>query len=121
MPLAQPIPHVTPVDIERVVSRDYSNDDYATVMTILNDYGTENWHRERTRVQLAALKVANASVQKLRARIESAKQDYRDALAAAEYPAYCKTARVQDLPAEEKGSIIESDWWQYEDWLKGLA
>ena len=72
MPLTQPIPQVTPVDVERIVRRDFSADDYATVMTILDGYGRENWHRERERVQLAALKVANASIEKLRACIESA-------------------------------------------------
>jgi hypothetical protein len=107
MPLTQPIPQVTPVDVERVVRRDFSDDDYATVMTILNDYGRENWHRERTRVQLAALKVANANVQKRRACIESANRDYRDALAAAEYPAYCKMAWGQDLPAKKKVASLK--------------
>jgi hypothetical protein len=86
---------------------------------MLSEYGTEKWHREPIRVQLAALKVANGSVQKLRACIESAKRDYRDALAAAEYPAYFKIGfRVRELPAEERSRIIDSDWRQYEEWLK---
>jgi hypothetical protein len=83
---------------------------------MLREYGTEEWHREPTRVQLAALKVANGNVQRLRACIDSAK---RDALAAAEYPAYCKIGfRVRELPAEERRRIIDGDWQQYDEWLK---
>lgn len=116
---SQPIPQVTPDDVERVVCRDFTAADYTTVTAMLNEYGTEKWHRESTRVRPAALKVANGSVQKLRACIDSAKQDYRDALAAAEYPAYCKIGfRVRELPEKERRRIIDEDWRQYEEWLK---
>jgi hypothetical protein len=117
--VTQPIPQVTAEDVERVVCRDFSADEYASVIAILSEYGTEKWHREPTRVQLAALKVANGSVQSLRACIASARRDYRDALAAAEYPAYCKTGfQPRELPAEERRRIVDSDWRQYEEWLK---
>jgi hypothetical protein len=124
MPLVrQPTPQVTSDDVERVVRRNFPADEYAVVMTVLSDYGTENWHREPTRVKLAALKIASRSVQKLRACIEVAKRDYRDILSAAEYPSFRKVerARIQELPAEEQSRIIQSDWQQYEDWLKGPA
>jgi hypothetical protein len=116
---SQPVPQVAAGDIERVVRRDFSAEDYGTVMATLSEYGTEKWHPGPARVQLAALKVANGSVQKLRACIEVAKRDFRDVLAAAEYPAYHKIGfRVRDLPAEEQSRIINSDWRQYEEWLK---
>jgi hypothetical protein len=115
----QPIPQVTAEDVERVARRDFSADEYGTVMAALSEYGTEKWQREAARVQLAALKVANGSVQQLRACIELAKRDYRDVLAAAEYPAYYKIGfQVRKLPAEEQSRIIHSDWRQYEEWLK---
>jgi hypothetical protein len=99
--VTQRIPQVTAEEVQRVVYQDFSADEYASVMAILSEYGTEKWHRETTRVQLATLKVANGSVEKLRACVASAKRDCRDALAAAEFPAYCKTGfRVQELPAE---------------------
>ena len=117
--ISQPIPQVTPDDVERVVCRDFTADEYATVTAMLNEYGTEKWHREPTRVRLAALKVANGSVQKLRACVESAKRDYRDALAAAEFPAYFKIGfRVRELPEKERRRIIGDDWRQYEEWLR---
>jgi hypothetical protein len=118
MSFAQPVPNVTPEDVEIVVRRDFPADEYVAVMAVLNDYGTKSRHRERSRVQLAALKTANANVQKLRACIESAKRDYRDALAAAEYPAYCQILFGRSANAEDRNRIIESDWRQYEDWLK---
>ena len=115
----QPVPQVTPFDVERIVRRDFSPAEYDTVMAMLGEYGTEEWHAGPTRVQIATLKMADGSVQKLRECIEVAKRDYRDALGAAEYPAYCKILlRVRDLPDEEKNRIFDSDWRQYQEWLK---
>ena len=117
--VSQPIPQVTPDDVERVVCRDFTADEYTAVTGMLNEYGTEKWHREPTRVRLAVLKVANGSVQKLRACIDSAKRDYRDALAAAEFPAYFMIGfRVRELPEKERRRIIDDDWRQYEEWLR---
>ena len=59
-------------------------------MVVLNEYGTEKWHLERYRVQLAALKLASGNLRKLRFAIEDAKKDYRDVLSAAEYPGYTR-------------------------------
>ena len=107
----QPVPHVTSIDVERIVERDFKYE-FTTVMALLNELGT-------ARVQLAALKLANGSVEKLRSNIESAKRDYRDVLAFAEYPEYHKNGfRVSELPADERTRIIESDWQQYEGWLR---
>ena len=49
----QPIPQVTAEDVERVARRDFSADEYGTVMAALSEYGTEKWQREAARVQLA--------------------------------------------------------------------
>ena len=77
--ISQPIPQVTAHDVERVVHRDFAAGEYGMVTAMLSEYGTEKWHREPVRVRLAALKVANGSVQKLRSCIDSTKRDYRDA------------------------------------------
>ena len=117
--MKQPIPQIKPADVERVVRRDFPADEYATVMAILSEYGTEKRHQECTRVQLAALKLANGSVQKLRAWIREAKLDFRDVVGPAEYPAYNqRRVLLRDLPAEEKSRIVDSDWRQYLEWLK---
>ncbi|HEY2572879.1 MAG TPA: hypothetical protein VGH65_02380 [Verrucomicrobiaceae bacterium] len=86
---------------------------------MLAEYGPESWHREVDRVRLAILKLAGGNVEKLRQEIEVAKRDYRDVLAPAEYPNHGKyPLGVNKLPPEEQRCIIESDWRQYQDWLR---
>ena len=117
--VAQPIPQVTPDDVERIVRRDFRADEDTTVRAMLNEYGTEKWQSESTRVRLAALKLANGSVRRLRVSIDSAKRDYRDTLAPAEYPAYFNIgSRVRELPIKERNRIVDEDWQQYQEWLK---
>jgi hypothetical protein len=119
MACKQPIPGVTHDDVERIVYRDFPAEEFASVMTILNEYGTDKWHREPARVRLAALKVADGSMPRLRTCMELAKRDYRDALVAAEYPAYGKIRfQVRRLPEDEQRRIIDSDWQQYDSWLR---
>ena len=114
----QPTPNVTSADVERVVRRDFHADCIADVMAMLNEYGTESSQREPDRVRLAALKLAAGSVERLHYEIEGAKSDYRDVLAPAEYPGYCKRVRrAGELPSDEEQRIIDADWKQYQDWL----
>jgi hypothetical protein len=116
----QPIPDVTFDDVERVVRRDFPEEQFAVVMAMLNEYGAERWQREQPRVRLAALKLANSSVEALRAYVNAAKADYRDVLAWAEYPAYSKkVSGVRIRPtAQEQQQIVDDDWAQYEMWLR---
>ena len=67
----------------------------AEAVSILATYGVESYEREVPRVRLAVLKLAGVSFSELRRHVEVAKRDYRDALAAAEYPA--------------QGAVSESD------------
>ncbi len=113
----QPTPNVTRDDVERVVRRDFVADQYGSVMGILAEYSHE---REPHRVHLAVLKLAAGKLDELRRGIETAKCDYRDVLAYAEYPAYMKKSfRIAKLPPEEQRKIIDADWRQYDGWLKG--
>ena len=115
----QPVPGVTPSDVERIIRRDFAAEKFAQVMALLDEYGEEKWQVDAARVRLAALKLANGDLGKLRVLVESAKQDYRDTVAAAEYPAYMRTGfRVRELPSKEQHRIIDSDWRQYEEWLR---
>ncbi len=116
---SQPIPQVTFDDVERIVCRDFTADEYTTVTAMLNEYGMNMTQTGAARVRLAALKVANGSVQKLRSCIDSAKRHYRDAVVAAEYPSYFMIGfRGQKLPEKEQRRIIDEDWRQYQEWLK---
>ena len=116
----QPTPTVSRSDLERIVRRDFSAERFDEVMTTLDEYGVEDWQRERDRVQLAVLKLTNKSFDDLRRYTEWAKSDYRDVLGPAEYPGYTKKMfRIDKLPEQERQRIIDADWKQYREWLAG--
>ena len=54
----QPIPKVTEIDVIRIVQRDFPAEQFEAVMSILNEYGTEDRQRGVNRVRLAVLKLA---------------------------------------------------------------
>ncbi|SRR5258708_38604601 len=113
----QPIPEVSPEDVTRVIRRDFAENQFDTVVAVVNTYGAGRSEYGRARVHLAALKLAKGNV--LKAQIEIAREDYRDVLAPAEYPEYSQRPfQIEDLPATEQKRIIASDWKQYEDWLR---
>jgi hypothetical protein len=115
----QPVPRVTAADIERVVRRDFPDAQVSDVLAILAEYGTEIWHKEPERVRLAALKLANGDLAKLRSTINRAKLDYRDVLAPAEYPKFMQEGmRFRRLRSRDRELIYTDDWQQYERWLK---
>lgn len=115
--MEQPTPTITRADVERVVRRDFPSGQYEDVMSVLAEYG-ETWHREPDRVQLAVLKLAAGKLDALRQNIKIAKEDYRDVLAGAEYPAYMeKTSSDPGLSPAERRKIMDEDWRQYESWL----
>lgn len=111
-------PTVTAADVERVVRRDFPPERVAEVIAMLNEYGSEGWQRETDRVRLAVLKLAAGNMEKVRQGIETAKQDYRDVLAYAEYPGYMsRVPGTGTRPPDEVKRIVDADWKQYQDWL----
>src|ERR1700755_1269490 len=117
----QPIPNVTSNDVERIVRRDYSEMQFSSVIAVLKSYEeSPSGRRELTRVQLAVLKLANGDLDALRTHINTAVQDFRDVLGPAESPEYSEKVvfRTQKPPTAEVQRIINSDWKQYEDWLR---
>jgi len=114
----QPIPEATESEVTRIVQRDFPAEQFDAVMSILNEYGTEDWQRGISRVRLAVLKLADGDLQALRRQIDVAKKDYRDVLAYAEYPEYMQKVSPSAAPAEvERERIIRADWTQYQAWL----
>jgi hypothetical protein len=115
----QPVPQVTPADIERVVRRDFPKADVPEALAILAEYGPERWHRESARVRLAALKLAEGSLPKLRMAVDRAKRDYRDVLAPAEYPKFTQQGIGRKrLGSRDRQQVYIDDWQQYERWLR---
>jgi len=113
----QPVPNVTADDVERVIRRDFPASHFDEVFAIVSQYGTDSWQGEPHRVRLATLKLASGNIAHLRTAVETARLDYRDVLAAAEYPEYFKRVSPGDAPSQETQRIIDSDWRQYQDWL----
>lgn len=110
----QPTPKVSRADVERIVRRDYGAGAVRRALAILDEYCGDN-DAGRSRVQLAVLKLASGSEEKLRQEIEKAKFDYRDVLGPAEYPAY--HGGFPRLSKEERMKFIDADWRQYTEWL----
>jgi hypothetical protein len=114
----QPVPQVDRNDVERVIRRDFSAKNFEQVLLILDDYGCMPHESGKDRVQLAALKLGEGNIEKLRRVIDEAKTDYRDVLAAAEYPGFFKIGATQDTPAKVYNPLIDADWQQYSEWLR---
>lgn len=117
---SQPTPTVSDGDVDRIVRRDFEAARVVDVLAMLNEYGTESWHREPARVRLAVLKLSAGCEDRLRSHLQTATCDYRDVLSSAEYPSY--TERVSgtgNVPAAEEQRIIGADWKHYRDWLAG--
>jgi hypothetical protein len=116
--MEQPTPNVNETDVERIVRRDFSSQAVERAKAILNQFGGEIWHREKPRVRLACLKLAAGDLGKLQREIDTAKLDYRDVLASAEYPNYFQNVPGPEAPpAKQEQRIIQADWEQYQSWL----
>jgi len=116
--LKQPVAKIAKADIERIILRDFSRDEKEEVYKLLNKYsGDEN--SGTYRVWASLLKLSNGKIKELENIIETAVGDYRDILAAAEYPAYSKKVGfdVEKFSRKELDQIIKADWAQYQSWL----
>ncbi len=115
----QPHPDVTFDDVQRIVRRDFPTEQFDTVLAALKQYGAEPWQRECARVQLAVLKLSQGRLDALSRHLKTAKRDYRDVLAAAEYPRYMNTgSQIERLSPKEQQGIVDSDWEEYQGWLQ---
>jgi len=66
--------------IKEWIKRYFAEEQLADVLAIVSEYGTETWHREAERVKRDAVIISRGSLEKLKATIELAKNDYRDVL-----------------------------------------
>lgn len=120
--MTQPIPTVTRSDVVRVVQREFSPEVVDRAMLLLDTYGTETWHRERDRVHLACLKLADGDLRALQQQISVARMDYRDVIGPAEYPEVLKLGFVGMKEFNETNPTAlhekqQHDWEQYQSWL----
>ena len=113
----QPVPNITDKDVKRIAFRDFGVVQVFKVLSILSEYGKQDWNEPSPRVQLAILKLANGDIIKLSEQTKTAIEDFRDVLAEAEYPRYSKEIGFDDVEEDYKNSVINDDWLQYSEWL----
>jgi len=84
---------------------------------LLSEYGREEYEREAPRVRLAVLKLSGPNLEKVEEFVGTAKVDYRDVLALAEFPGQLR-AQTWKMNPEEKKELEAIDREQYEAWLR---
>jgi hypothetical protein len=107
---------LTPALVQALVARLFKPEVRAEAADMLAQYGTRAHEREEIRVRVAALKLSEGSLDRLRDLMAQAKRDYRDVLAWAEYPEELRSATWR-LPGAEQARIRTADREQYRAWL----
>jgi len=103
-------------DVDRIIRRDFSVEQYDAVFSILQKIGEP----EVPRVQLAVLKLAGGDIEQVVKYTEVARSDYRDILMWAEYPEmgrYSWSIFADKEAAEFRETSYARDWEQYQRWL----
>ncbi len=90
------------------------------VLDILSQYGSGDFHREADRVRMAILKLAGKSTEQVRYFTLQACRDYRDVLAAAEYPKHMSYYPWRENDPERLAQITAEDLEQYQSWYLGI-
>lgn len=105
--------------MEARARREFPGAELADIMAVLDRYGTQPHEKEIPRVQLALLKLSNGRMDVLLRNTEAARTDYRDVLAAAEFPAEMALRPVwtDGLNATEIARGRAEDRQQYREWL----
>jgi len=103
--------------VQKLASMFPNSEERDRIRDELNKYGQEPYEGAISRVQLAILKVAGTSFEKIREWTDIAKRDFRDVLAAAEYPEELITPTWK-LPQSECKAIREKDAEQYLRWIE---
>lgn len=113
------IPQVTEADVARVVERDFAPDDRGAVFRLLQQCTKEIGKAGGPRTELAILKLCDGKLEHVPLHAEIAIRDYRDVLAAAEYPEWLKMGftGTAAMSVEEVEKMKRRDWDQYVAWL----
>jgi hypothetical protein len=110
----QPTPDVTQDDVVRILRRDFAPSEVPQVEALLHELDPAL----SPRVALAVLKLSDGVLEAFRGNLDTARQDSRDVIAYAEYPAYMSKVPGNDaLSSDQRNQIVRSDWEQYQAWL----
>ncbi len=107
-------PELDEDDLERILRRDYPEGDLPEIRRWIAPIEL----REKTRVIVACLKIAEGSTERLRGELRQATGQWREKLAQAEYPTVTRRWRaLQKAPVSERQAAYDRDWEQYFEWL----
>jgi hypothetical protein len=102
-------------NLQQIIHQDYPESQHVVVADILGCYGKKDYERDHDRVRLAALKIADGDVHSLKQAINSARGDYRDVIAWAEYPN--EMDRMIGRNKLTRREATEADQKQMQEWL----
>lgn len=105
---------VTSQDVQRIIKRDYGENNYNQITSLIDEIEEP----EKIRVQVAVLKLGGGDFEKLKYAVQVAKVDYRDVLATAEYPRYFHALDIDQFSDQKHNTVIDSDLEDYTSWLK---
>ncbi len=113
--MADRIPKVNASDVLRVIKRDFPDCESEDIIGMLGKYTA----KEPSRVHLAALKLSEGHIEKLRRYIQVAILDFRDVISPAEYPKFHDVGfgSLNQLNEKEIEKMKKADWNQYQEWL----
>jgi hypothetical protein len=116
---AQRVAVVTPEDVDRLVMREFP-ERYKELTQLLAEFRSRRFPGNEDRVRAAIIKMAAGDYDQIRELIDSANQDSRDVVSAAEYPNYSKKTQRNSarLSESDKQEIYDADWRQYEEWFR---
>lgn len=109
----------TPELVRKKVEQLFKLGEWPQVWAILNAFETSSSISE-VRVHLAMLKLSGGTIERLQRWLLNANQDWRDVLAAAEYPSQLEFDSWK-LPPGEMQALVEKDRQQYLAWLQDDA
>ncbi len=103
--------------LEQKVRALFAGEVVAEVLQALEGYDGP----ERVRVQLGVLRCAGGDLERVRQFVASARLDYRDVLAFAEYPRQMalSASEFAALPPRARRALLGADRDAYEAWLAG--
>ena len=112
--MEQFVPDVSESDVERVIQRDFPQDQQEDIRGLIRQLEV----REKPRVVLACLKNSGCDITKMKYYLSEASGYYREHIGEAEYPNYMKKIfRIDKLSEAEISTIFEKDKNQYLAWL----
>ena len=106
--------------VKKAVDRVWEGDHRQAALTVLDRVSDYGGAAHRSRIQVAAIKLSGGDLDRLDDWVQAANADFRDVLAAAEYPGQFE-AGFLPLSDPRQVKLGEADLIQYKLWLKAVG